>query len=371
MKALRAIRSLRTLSTYTHRNHLSTPLCRFYSAQPEEDNNNNTGEDEDEVSSFDSSQYTFPSVGSSSAADVRREPTWNEAYRAKADQAIFGTDARKQTSQIIEEDEEGRRATMLAKALLHAALEKPDDVEEEDMVVKEEDQRSLSVGIIGAPNAGKSALTNYMVGSKVAAVSRKTNTTTHEVLGVMTKGNTQICFFDTPGLMLKSGGYPYKTDVRVRVESAWSSVDLYDVLMVIFDVHRHLSKPDKRVIRLIRHLGAQAHPKQKRVLCMNKVDLVEVKKDLLKVAQEFGNLPGYERYFMISGLKGSGVKDLAQYLMDQAVKRPWDEDPTTLSEDTMKNISLEVVREKMLHHIHQVLVILLLISFKESFVRKP
>ena len=56
---------------------------------------------------------------------------------------------------------------MLAKALLEAALEAPDDddeEEDEDLVVKEEDQKSLSVGIIGAPNAGKSALTNYMVG---------------------------------------------------------------------------------------------------------------------------------------------------------------------------------------------------------------
>ncbi|KAK9267377.1 hypothetical protein L1049_009802 [Liquidambar formosana] len=75
--------------------------------------------------------------------------------------------------------------------------------------------------------------------------------------------------------------------------------------------------PDLRVLRLIERMGAQAHPKQKRVLCMNKVDLIEKKKDLLKVAKEFKDLPGYERYFMISGLKGSGVKDLTQYLMEQ------------------------------------------------------
>ena len=49
------------------------------------------------------------------------------------------------------------------------------------------------------------------------------------------------CFFDTPGLMLKGSGYLYK-DMKVRVESAWSSVNLYDVLMVIFDVHRHLTR---------------------------------------------------------------------------------------------------------------------------------
>ncbi|OVA20963.1 K Homology domain [Macleaya cordata] len=361
MKALRAIRRLTSLSSLPPKPHLTSTsfsLFRFYSAQPQPEDTNTTVED-DESPAFDSSHYSFPpTLDSNPSSKTLPQPTWDKSYRAKADRVISGKNTQKSISRTDEEEEkeyeERKRANLLLqKALLQAALEKPDDVEEEDMIVKEEDQKSLSVGIIGAPNAGKSALTNFMVGTKVAAVSRKTNTTTHEVLGVMTKGNTQICFFDTPGLMLKSSGHPYKTDVGVRVESAWSSVDLYDVLIIIFDVNRHLSMPDKRVIRLVNHLGAQIHPKQKRVLCMNKVDLIEQKKDLLKVAKEFGDLPGYERYFMISGLKGSGVKDLTQYLMEQAFKRPWDEDPTTMNEEIMKNISLEVVREKMLHHIHQ------------------
>ena len=54
-------------------------------------------------------------------------------------------------------------------------------------------------------------------------------------------------------------------------------------------------RPDSRVIRLIKHMGAEANPKQMRILCMNKVDLVEKKKDLLKVAEQFKDLPGYER----------------------------------------------------------------------------
>ncbi|KAK3032130.1 hypothetical protein RJ639_035940 [Escallonia herrerae] len=85
-------------------------------------------------------------------------------------------------------------------------------------------------------------------------------------------------------------------------------------------------------------MGSKMNPKQKRLLCMNKVDLVEKKKDLLKVAEEFKDLPAYERYFMISGLK---------------VKRPWEEDPLIMSEEVMKNISLEVVRERLLDHVHQ------------------
>ncbi|XP_015947074.1 GTP-binding protein ERG [Arachis duranensis] len=324
-----------------------TVFHRFFSAQPHAETETET----DSNSVFDSSHFDLPQE----KTERESGPTWDHKYRTRADQLVFGGEGPNGKLKLKEEEDE-RRRRVLAKVLLEAAVDGRRDDEEEDSkglgVVKEEDQKSLSVGIIGAPNAGKSALTNYMVGTKVAAVSRKTNTTTHEVVGVLTKGDTQICFFDTPGLMLNCSGYPYR-DVKVRVESAWSSVNLYEVLIVIFDVHRHITRPDTRVVKLIKRMGARMVPNQRRVLCMNKIDLVEKKKDLLKVVEEFKDLPGYERHFMISGLKGAGVKDLTQYLMEQAVERPWDEDPFTMSEEVMKMIALEVVRERLLDHVHQ------------------
>ncbi|RDX97283.1 GTP-binding protein ERG, partial [Mucuna pruriens] len=346
MKALRTLR--RTLYSPAP----TTVFRAFFSAQPEHHEDPTTSAaDSDSV--FDSSHFALeqgpkPDTG----------PTWDEKYRARADRVVFGEEGPKGKLRLREEEDE-RRRRLLAKALLEAAM---DNEEEEDEgkgagVVNEEEQKSLSVGIIGAPNAGKSALTNYMVGTKVAAVSRKTNTTTHEVVGVLTKGDTQIV-----RLMLNCGGFPYR-DVKARVESAWSSVNLYEVLIVIFDVQRHITRPDSRVIKLIKRMGAQSIPNQKRILCMNKIDLVEKKKDLLKVAEEFKDLPGFERHFMISGLKGVGVKDLTQYLMEQAwifllllstrFQRPWEEDPFTMSEEVMKMIALEVVRERLLDHVHQ------------------
>lgn len=378
---MKALRLLQTLANHTSRtpqkSHLKpTFLSRFYASQPLQENpvieTEETHTADNNGFGFDSSYYELPNVslglgsGETETPIANREPTWDEKYRRKANKTIFGEEHEKlvkdkkskkktKSERTLEQEEKRRRTVILSKALLEAAVaatDEDEDDEDDSEVVKVEDQLSLSVGIIGAPNAGKSALTNFMVGMKVAAVSRKTNTTTHEVLGVMTKGKTQICFFDTPGLIMRSSGLP-KSDIKVRVESAWSSMDLYDVLVVIFDVHRHLARPDKRVVGLIKQMGSQANPKQKRILCMNKVDLVEKKKDLLKVADQFKDLPGYERYFMISGLKGSGVNDLEQYLIEQAVKRPWDEDPLIMTEDVMKNISLEVVREKFLDHVHQ------------------
>ncbi|CAN1190643.1 GTP-binding protein ERG [Linum perenne] len=345
MKSLRALRALASFTARPSSSFLRDQTCisRYFTAQPEHHDS--------DPDVFDSSHYAIPAIDSdvSVSSSSKDEPTWNEKYRERADKAVFGKETQKMDLKTLHEEEEDMKRRVLARALLEAAL-KGDDEEEE--LVREEDQKSLSVGIIGAPNAGKSSLTNYMVGTKVSAVSRKTNTTIHEVLGVMTKGDTQICFFDTPGLLLTSRGYAYK-DVTARVQNAWSTIGLYDVLVVIFDVSRHLTRPDSRVIKLIKKLGEHEDTKQKRVLCMNKVDLVEKKKDLLKVIEQFKDLPGYERQFLISGLKGVGVKDLTQYLMTNAVKRPWDEDPLELGEELMKNISLEVVRERLLDHVHQ------------------
>ncbi|KAF1889538.1 hypothetical protein Lal_00024865 [Lupinus albus] len=333
-----ALTTLKTLRRTSHINP-TTIFTTFFSVQP----HHHDSTDSTDSDSFDSSHYQV------STNQHKQTPTWDDKYREKADKVISPKGKLK-----LKEEEDERKKRALAKALLEAALEPNDEDDEEEKVsvVNEEDQKSLSVGIIGAPNAGKSALTNFMVGTKVAAVSRKTNTTTHEVVGVLTKGDTQVCFFDTPGLMLNCGGYPYR-DVKARIESAWSSVNLYEVLIVIFDVHRHLTRPDSRVIQLIKRMGARPIPNQRRVLCMNKIDLVEKKKDLLKVAEEFKDLPGYEKHFMISGLKGAGLKDLTQYLMEQAFERPWEEDPFTMSEEVMKMIALEVVRERLLDHVHQ------------------
>ncbi|KAK9683952.1 hypothetical protein RND81_10G177300 [Saponaria officinalis] len=320
---MKAVRNLRNIVPIFSQKPYKTLkfFPQFFSSQPQfnqpnSSNSSSESELDHEIPDFNSAHFTL--------APETKNPEnggkiWDEKYRDKVKSRVFDEEIKKGKLKITEEvekSEEEERKRALARALLEAALENADDEDEdEDEEIEVDDQKSVSVGIIGAPNAGKSALTNFMVGTKVAAVSRKTNTTTHEVLGVMTKGDTQICFFDTPGLMLKKSGFPSR-DIKARIESAWNSVNLYDVLIVIFDVHRHLTKPDSRVVRLIERMGSEPNPKQKRVLCMNKVDLVEKKKELLKVSEEFKDLKGYERVFMISGLKGGGVKDLTAYLME-------------------------------------------------------
>lgn len=167
MKALRGLRTLAILASQTQIPHLSRCVpYRFYAAQPEQQDNSanaNSREAHDEDDAvFDSSQFRLPNMG---VPQVRDQPIWNPEYRAQADRVIFGEEIQEQKP---EEEERKRRSIVLARALLEAALQKSD--EEEDLPVKEEDQMSLSVGIVGAPNAGKSCLTNYVVCSFVCFI---------------------------------------------------------------------------------------------------------------------------------------------------------------------------------------------------------
>lgn len=167
MKALRALRIATTIPPKSHRPFLTNPIFppRYYSAQPEQDdsNHNPTLSDTENApdSVFDSSQFDIPTMDSTTKTEP--DSGWDKKYRAKADKLIFGKDSEGVKYKLMEEEEERRRRA-LAKSLLEAVLETADDDQEDgERTVKEEDQKSLAVGIVGAPNAGKSALTNYMV----------------------------------------------------------------------------------------------------------------------------------------------------------------------------------------------------------------
>ena len=99
---------------------------------------------------------------------------------------------------------------------------------------------TLHVGLVGYPNAGKSELTNRLVGSKVTAVSSKRNTTVEVHLGAFTQGRTQVVLFDTPGIVqpkdLKYQGQ------EARVKSAWQTAADCDLLLLLVDAERQVAR---------------------------------------------------------------------------------------------------------------------------------
>jgi len=160
MKTMKSLRIFKHTLYSTSSPKITTTVFRaFFSAEPLTPEPDPQPEHSD--ATFDSSHYELPILNNNN--DKKPKATWNKKYRDRTDKLVFGDEPKGRLK--FKEEEEERKTKALEKALLEAALSKPEEEEEDEdvSVVNEEDQKSLSVGIIGAPNAGKSSLTNYMV----------------------------------------------------------------------------------------------------------------------------------------------------------------------------------------------------------------
>src|ERR1700742_3418684 len=158
------------------------------------------------------------------------------------------------------------------------------------------------VGLIGAPNVGKSTLVNALVGSKVAIVSRKVQTTRALIRGIVIENNAQIILVDTPGIFL-----PKRRLDRAMVSTAWSGAHDAGLVCVLLDAKSGI---DEEAEALLTKLATVSHPK---ILVLNKIDLIPREK-LLALAQAANARMKFEETFMISALSGDGVGDLRKTL---------------------------------------------------------
>jgi len=197
------------------------------------------------------------------------------------------------------------------------------------------------IALIGAPNAGKSTLTNALVGSKVAIVTPKVQTTRTLVRGIAMDGDTQLIFIDTPGIFA-----PRRRLDRAMVTTAWSGAHDADIAALLIDAKRGL---DDDTVAILDKLGEVNQPK---VLILNKVDLVD-KAGLLALSQAANARAKFEATFMISALNGDGVADLRKWLVSQAPRGPWHYPADEVSDAPVRQLAAEVTREKLYLKLHQ------------------
>src|SRR4030088_2297452 len=133
------------------------------------------------------------------------------------------------------------------------------------------DTRCGFVALIGAPNAGKSTLLNALVGSKVAIVSRKVQTTRALVRGIAIEGKAQIIFVDTPGIFA-----PRRRLDRAMVTSAWGGAGDADVIALLVDARKGMDEEVEVILSGLTKLKAPT------ILILNKIDTVE-RSTLLKL----------------------------------------------------------------------------------------
>ncbi|MEO6394817.1 MAG: GTPase Era [Devosia sp.] len=196
------------------------------------------------------------------------------------------------------------------------------------------------IALVGAPNAGKSTLLNSLVGTKVSIVTHKAQTTRSQIRGVVTEGLAQIVFIDTPGIFV-----PKRRLDRAMVEAAWSGAGDADFVALIVDAERGVTE---EVEALLAGLEAVPHPK---ILVLNKIDLIAHEK-LLGLAEAINAKLKFEATFMISAIKGHGVKDFLDWAALRIPPGPWHFPEDHLTDLTLAITAAEVTREKLFLRIH-------------------
>ena len=198
--------------------------------------------------------------------------------------------------------------------------------------------KTAMITVCGRPNVGKSSLTNALVGEKIAIVSDKPQTTRNRIYGVVNRGDTQYVLLDTPGLhkpRSRLGDYMVKV-----VRESLSDVEC---ALLLVEPIAHVGEPERVLLWRIEeeHLPA--------VLCINKIDTVEKKEDLLAVIAAYSEVySGFDAIIPISARTGDGLDELLAQLQKYAQEGPqlFPDGMTTDQHDAQ--VCAEILREKML-----------------------
>ena len=205
-------------------------------------------------------------------------------------------------------------------------------------------QKILTVALAGAPNAGKSTLTNYLVGEKVSIISPKVQTTRDLIRGVFVENNTQIIFIDTPGVFI-----PKKARLLERkiVKTAWSGIRDAELACLLIDSTEGFTQKIKIILDEFKKKEIN------NILVLNKVDLVKKPKLLDLTKQITDYYPDFKEIFMISAKTGEGVDKLKDYLVKQAVEGEWVFKDDEITDAPIKFLASEITREKLFLKLNQ------------------
>lgn len=197
--------------------------------------------------------------------------------------------------------------------------------------------KTAMITITGRPNVGKSTLMNHLIGEKIAIVSNKPQTTRNRISGVLTRGQTQLVFVDTPGFhkpRTRLGNY--------MMDVVHDSVADVDAILLIVEPIANVGVQEEALLEDIRRSGAPA------VLVINKIDTVPDKERLLAVIAAYAEKYSFEAVIPVSALRAQGLDELIAECAKFAQPGPFlfPEDETT--DQPEKQVIAEILREKLL-----------------------
>lgn len=199
-----------------------------------------------------------------------------------------------------------------------------------------------TIAIVGAPNAGKSTLTNALLGQKLSIVSPKVQTTRNSIKAIVIEEQTQLIIIDTPGIFIPRDD---KILERVIVKSAWQGLRDADHICFLIDASVGLNQENLRIIEDLKKEALQI------TMIINKTDLVK-KITILEIMAGLVNM-GFEDIYPISAETKDNVDKVKKFLCEKCLNSGWIYDEDQITDAPMRFIASEITREKLFLKLHQ------------------
>lgn len=200
---------------------------------------------------------------------------------------------------------------------------------------------SVFVALVGRPNVGKSSLTNFLVGEKVAIVTKKAQTTRNRITGIVTKGPLQYVLMDTPGIHAPHN----KLDARMT-QTASASLKDVDVTLMLFEPMGEFTESELGMVKALKKTDAA-------IAVINKVDLLKDFAALEARKAEVRALGDFVDVVTVSAKDGTGCEALFDLLAPYANAGPHYFDDDAFTDMPEKELVAELVREKALLYMRE------------------
>lgn len=197
--------------------------------------------------------------------------------------------------------------------------------------------KTAFIAIVGCPNVGKSSLLNRFLGTKVAIVSSKPQTTRTKITGVLTDGETQLVFLDTPGLQKPRNKLGEKMN-----EAVSDSIGGVDACLFVTEPQGELKKGEEELLQKIRACRIPA------ILAINKIDTLRNKQDLLARIAYMSGFFDFAGVVPVSAQSGEGIDGLMSEMEKLAVESPHFFPDDVLTDQPERVLAAEMIREKIL-----------------------
>lgn len=197
--------------------------------------------------------------------------------------------------------------------------------------------KTAFIAIVGCPNVGKSSILNKMLGQKIAIVSNKPQTTRTKIVGVLTEGEIQLVFTDTPGYHR-----PHNKLGEKMIKAVSDSISGVDACLFVIEPKGELRQTEMELIEKFKK------EKMPVILAINKVDMLADKTELMGRIEEMSKLYDFEAVVPVSAQNGTNIKELTDELKKLSFESIHFFPDDTLTDQPERVIAAEIIREKIL-----------------------